>query len=303
MDVEDCIVVILTQLDSSDESACEPVSENPVLFHYPPNKVIGGSIAVRECDYLRLNDGEYLNDTLVDFYLRYLIDTIPSNKYCFYAFTSFFYNSLVEGGYEKVSKWTKNVDLFEYTHWFIPVVENEHWNLAVVCYPSACFDDRDKNITYILFFDSLEIKNSNLAKVLRDYIASEWENKGKGPKIDLGTHDINLYTPKIPTQDNSYDCGVFLLHYAELVMREPMKFHVAQFEAYHPSLLENEDWFTTEDVTQKRKDIKRIMLHLMQQGPVQDGFNVYLPISLLSEPLKRHRKRARRLLENEFSYD
>ena len=296
--MEDCIVVISPQLDSSDEQPTQEVlEENPILFHYPSDKQARGNIAVRESDYFRLNDGEYLNDTVVDFYLRYLIETIPT-KYSFYAFTSFFYNSLVEGGYEKVSKWTKNVDLFEYTHWFIPVVENEHWNLAVVCYPGACFDDNDKNLTYILFFDSLEIRNSTLAKVLRDYISSEWENKGKGPKLELGTHDIILYTPKIPTQDNSYDCGVFLLQYAELVMQDPIRFHVHQFEAYHPTLLENEDWFTTEEVTQKRKEIKRIMFHLMQNGPVYDGFNVYLPNTLLSEPLKRHRKRPRRYLED-----
>ena len=41
------------------------------MFTYPPPPATGG-IAVTNEDFYCLNDGEFLNDVIIDFYLKYV---------------------------------------------------------------------------------------------------------------------------------------------------------------------------------------------------------------------------------------
>lgn len=39
--------------------------------------------------------------------------------------------------YDKVCKWTKNVDVFDMDYILIPIHDAAHWSLAIVCHPGA----------------------------------------------------------------------------------------------------------------------------------------------------------------------
>jgi Ulp1 family protease len=55
-------------------------------------------------------------------------------KSCFqvYPFNTFFYTALTGNGYKKVSRWTKNVNIFEYDLLLFPLhLGGNHWCLAV----------------------------------------------------------------------------------------------------------------------------------------------------------------------------
>lgn len=41
-----------------------------------------------------------------------------------------------EKRHARVSKWTKNVNLFDKDYIIIPINENSHWFLAIICFPS-----------------------------------------------------------------------------------------------------------------------------------------------------------------------
>ncbi|KAL8696545.1 MAG: hypothetical protein Q9201_007607 [Fulgogasparrea decipioides] len=95
-------------------------------------------------DLERLDEGEFLNDNLILFYLRYLenkaeqADPTVSRKV--YMFNSFFYERLTttDNGhkginYEAVRKWTRGVDLFTYDFVVVPVNESAHWYVAIIC--------------------------------------------------------------------------------------------------------------------------------------------------------------------------
>ena len=43
--------------------------------------------------------------------------------------------SLAEERYERVRRWTKNVNIFEKEFVIVPINENSHWFVAVICYP------------------------------------------------------------------------------------------------------------------------------------------------------------------------
>jgi len=39
--------------------------------------------------------------------------------------------------YKRLKRWTRNINLFngKIEYIYIPICENEHWNLAIICYP------------------------------------------------------------------------------------------------------------------------------------------------------------------------
>ena len=94
-------------------------------------------------DLEKLDEGEYLNDNLLGFYLRYLEhkrDSDPEAPENIYWFNTFFYTSLTKNvrgkgkiNYDAVRKWTRSVDLFSFDYVVVPINENLHWYLAIIC--------------------------------------------------------------------------------------------------------------------------------------------------------------------------
>lgn len=107
-------------------------------------------------DLERLDEGEFLNDNLISFYLRFLEHTLeeqrPDVAKRVYFFNTFFFATLMNThkgkkgfNYEGVQKWTRNVDLFTYDYIVVPINESTHWYLAVICnLPSL---DRDLTLS------------------------------------------------------------------------------------------------------------------------------------------------------------
>ncbi|KAL8781954.1 MAG: hypothetical protein Q9213_005793 [Squamulea squamosa] len=95
-------------------------------------------------DLERLDEGEFLNDNLIAFYLRYLEHQAeqrePTMARKVYMFNTFFYASLTSTkagqkgiNYEAVQKWTRGIDIFTYDFVIIPVNESAHWYVAIIC--------------------------------------------------------------------------------------------------------------------------------------------------------------------------
>lgn len=95
-------------------------------------------------DIERLDEGEFLNDNLVAFYLRYLEhqaeQSDPALSRKVYVFNTFFYERLTDTkprhkgiNYDAVRKWTRGVDLFTYDFVVVPVNEAYHWYIAIIC--------------------------------------------------------------------------------------------------------------------------------------------------------------------------
>ena len=62
--------------------------------------------------------------------------------------------------------------------------------------------------------------------ILREYLKNEWmEKKGESIKVFDRT-TIKGFYPNLPQQDNWWDCGIYLLQYAELFLKNPPR-HVS----------------------------------------------------------------------------
>ncbi|XP_018366167.1 PREDICTED: uncharacterized protein LOC108763222 isoform X4 [Trachymyrmex cornetzi] len=119
---------------------------------YPPPPAKGG-IAINTEDYLCLAEDQFLNDVIIDFYLKYLTLEVlsESDQHRTHVFSSYFYKRLTSPHaqaaestapmtpaakrHARVQKWTKNVNIFEKDFVIIPINEHAHWFLAIICFP------------------------------------------------------------------------------------------------------------------------------------------------------------------------
>jgi hypothetical protein len=117
--------------------------KHPLVYNPPGER---GSIraTIDKSDIPRLDEGEYLNDSIIMFYLRYLQydqeKDQPQLSKQVYFMNSWFFEKLrpAKGkgiNYEGVKGWVK-VDLFSYDYIVVPVNENQHWYVAIICNPS-----------------------------------------------------------------------------------------------------------------------------------------------------------------------
>lgn len=141
--------------DDEDETGeSHTVFMGPVekLIVYPPPPAKGG-ISVTNEDLHCLSEGEFLNDVIIDFYLKYLVleKLKKEDADRIHIFSSFFYKrlnqrerrnlhettnlSIQQKRHGRVKTWTRHVDIFEKDFIFVPLNEAAHWFLAVVCFP------------------------------------------------------------------------------------------------------------------------------------------------------------------------
>ncbi|KAF7442951.1 ULP1 Protease- Ulp1 family [Pyrenophora tritici-repentis] len=112
-------------------------------------------------DLIRLDEEEYLNDSLIDFYMIYLFKqlNVPADKV--YFFNTYFFTKLTGNSgrksidYKAVERWTSKVDIFLYDYIVVPINDSQtHWYLAIICNVSKIprvlinspFDDDHPNI-------------------------------------------------------------------------------------------------------------------------------------------------------------
>jgi sentrin-specific protease 7 len=91
-------------------------------------------------DLERLDEGEFLNDNIVGYALRRIEESMTTgHKSKVHFFNSYFFTSLTSKNgrktfnYESVKKWTKQKDLFDIPYVVVPINENFHWYLAIIC--------------------------------------------------------------------------------------------------------------------------------------------------------------------------
>ncbi|NXU13319.1 SENP7 protease, partial [Pardalotus punctatus] len=314
------------------------------LIVYPPPPAKGGLGVTRE-DLECLEYGEFLNDVIIDFYLKYLLlEKAPKHVADrTHIFSSFFYKCLTrrdknfEGDakvsaaqrrHRRVRTWTRHINIFNKDYIFVPVNEESHWYIAVICFPwleEAVYEDcpRQNSLSHrpqqsplqpesentrtgsvffkseeemdgnrslfskggneiaasasvlysaiskislsnskkqickrpcILILDSLKACSvQKTVQVLREYLEVEWEAKRKTHREFSKSTMIDLY-PRVPKQDNSSDCGVYLLQYVESFFQNP----IVNFE--QPLHLEN--WFSRQLIRNKREEIRDLILQL-----------------------------------------
>jgi hypothetical protein len=109
---------------------------------------IGGKfnrVAVQRGDLFRLGEGEWLNDTLIDFYMKRLeLVLVPKHKRenDFFFFNSLLWHRLGKFDlaqtpaerHKRMERWTKDVNIFDKKWIVIPINKSLHWSLVVATF-------------------------------------------------------------------------------------------------------------------------------------------------------------------------
>jgi sentrin-specific protease 7 len=125
----------------------EDLSDLRKILIYPRGR---GGLTITVYDYLCLGSDNYLNDVIIDFYLKYVHMEVLSEEHRkkTHIFSQFFYKRLTtmskdqrsltaaQKRHQRVQSWTKNVDLFEKDFIIVPINEQSHWFLAIICFPN-----------------------------------------------------------------------------------------------------------------------------------------------------------------------
>ena len=139
---------------------------------YPPH-TNRQSVTITLGDLHRLNPNEFLNDTLIEFYLLYIRDRIIPERHRskFHFFNSFLFTRLSEyGGHsegvrevynQSVKKWTKGVNLFEKDWIVLPIndADRHHWSLVIIAHPGRAMRPKGLSIGAALTADRAKQKS------------------------------------------------------------------------------------------------------------------------------------------------
>ncbi|XP_062203931.1 uncharacterized protein LOC133906150 isoform X2 [Phragmites australis] len=254
---------------------------------YPNGDPDAVSISKRDVELLLPET--FVNDTIIDFYVKYLSMRIePTEKRRYHFFNSFFFRKLADldkdqgrapegrAAFLRVRKWTRKINVFEKDFLFIPVNFNLHWSLIVLCYPGevATFKDGDMELSdkapCILHMDSLKGSHNGLKDIIQSYLWEEWKERHPESASDNPDKFLNLrfVSLELPQQDNSFDCGLFLLHYVEhFLMDAPSTFNPFKIDVLSDFLSDN--WFPPAEASLKRSVIRKL-IHELVTGSFQN---------------------------------
>ena len=223
------------------------------VYKYKIKRTHRDCIELLTQDYYKLGNGVFLNDKIVNFYMKLLEDTYSSKDNNILITTSYFYSLLSHGesgeldqpliNYKTVMN--KKMNIFECKVIIIPICYNNHWSLMIINRVDLMGNIFDKTLTNninmnqkeivfpeIFYLDSFYDCNEGTEKMIRiikKYLFYEYQTAypDKVTKnailtfndiISIKSKFIRKYVPKVPRQTNKYDCGIYMLVYTELFL-------------------------------------------------------------------------------------
>ncbi|XP_050206247.1 ubiquitin-like-specific protease 1D [Mercurialis annua] len=242
---------------------------------YYPSRDDQGCVDICYADMDSLAPKSFLTSPIMNFYIRYLwLHTSPTNKAIsdYHFFNTFFYSKLKqavsykgndrESYFIKFRRWWKGVNIFQKAYVLIPIHEDLHWSLVIICIP----DEKDESGPIILHLDSLRFHSSETVfEDITSYLREEWRYMRK----EVSPLDVPIakrvweYLPRrietrktqVPQQKNDYDCGLFVLFFMERFIEEaPERLKKKDLAMF------GKQWFRHEEASGLRIKIKRLLL-------------------------------------------
>ncbi|XP_054808974.1 ubiquitin-like-specific protease 1D isoform X4 [Prosopis cineraria] len=272
----------LEEIDE-DEKPAECLKEARIFY---PSSDDPESVEICCTDMDCLAPGGYLTSTIMNFYIRYLQQqaSLTNRSVTDYLFlNTYFYKKLQDAvSYEqsdretffvKFRRWWKGVNIFQKAYVLIPIHEDLHWSLVIICIP----DKEDESGPIILHLDSLALHSSiSVFHNVRRYLIEEWRYldqesscsdipiaDGIWKKLDSKIEERII---TVPQQKNDYDCGLFVLYFIKRFIEEaPKRLKKKDLAMF------GRQWFQPEEASALRVRIRallKIEFHKARKHPV-----------------------------------
>ncbi|CAA7399907.1 unnamed protein product [Spirodela intermedia] len=211
-----------TPLTDEEEEEVSLALRDCDKFHLRKHEILvlheGSNIEITRDVIQCLRHGAWLNDEVINLYFELLKEREKREPKKFlkcHFFNTFFYKKLTggRGSYEfkAVRRWTTQrklgYGLIECDKIFVPIHKEIHWCLAVI----------DVKNEKLLYLDSLGGWDRNALGVLARYLVDEVKDKSNRA-IDV-TSWKQEPVGGLPLQKNGWDCGMFMLKYADFISR------------------------------------------------------------------------------------
>ncbi|GMF44066.1 unnamed protein product [Phytophthora fragariaefolia] len=177
------------------------------------------NLQVTERDLESFEPNEWLNDTVISYFIREFIDAHSST----YNFDGQLFGSIfiayktnrrnMAKPHEAVRGITATFPYAKYTTILIPVCMDAHWSFVIMQNPVLAIDGLTPAMLHV---DLLQYHDTGrIERALCGYFRKEALQKYNTKKI---TYKLKCHSTN-PRQANSYDCGIFMLYF----MREVNK--------------------------------------------------------------------------------
>lgn len=263
-----------------EENVDESMKGTKIYF---PQRDHPNSVEICYTDMECLAPEAYLTSTIMNFYIRYLqqpTSTTENDRCSYQFFTTYFYEKLkaavqntkndMEKKYDKLRRWWNCENIFEKAYIFLPINENHHWSLVIICNP----DKEDECGPILLHLDSLGFHiSSSIFEIVRRFLEKEWaylNNKETSPNYPIADRIWKVLPQRIeekvlmvPQQKNDYDCGLFVL------------FFIRRFIEDAPQRLKKKDlakfgkqWFSSKEASDLRREIQVLLKKMFMDNTV-----------------------------------
>lgn len=230
------------------------IQETPAPFDPPLKYTLsnGKKFIIAYNDFKTLYNNDWINDTLIDFFIAFDIDHAANELHLIeadsvYAFNSFFFTKLMSNPQEQetpdyygnIKRWLNKIDLMSYDSIILPINEHLHWFCAVIksmpqlvdaarAYhekygPNPEDEETGKRpkveaVVDVFVFDSLKQTHSNIGEPLRIMIDEYCKDKYD---VLIPPELIKVHSARVPKQRNFNDCGIHVIYNVRKWLSDP----------------------------------------------------------------------------------
>ena len=158
----------------------------------------------------------WLNDEVIDLYFK-LLNTVDNNVF---IFTTYFMQCFIQRGFAGVQNYYRRKNLFVYKNIFIPVHQPGHWFL--ITYNGVELASYDS----LNYYEDSQQKQKEKMELLTRLKDEYWKPLFKKYKKPYKELSIKIHAPPtIPSQNNTWDCGVFMISFVKcLILKKKFDF-------------------------------------------------------------------------------
>lgn len=268
-----------------------PQTEEPLALRFH-------GVLLDERDVALLEEEQWLNDTIMDFFLRLAVELAAPKALAdelYVAKTQFFTRLTAcgahsgEKGWENVKTWTRSVcgGIASQRVLVYPINEaNLHWCMFFVCHPRRAMEigraQADENsfeeqdLPRMVCFDSAwePAPKDEHVKLLKGYLRRELVSNPDYADIEGevlvqqvtkwraavdGLERMESLDAEVPKQKNVYDCGIFVLEFLLYLLRRPSALNSLGVESHR-------DWFSQALISHRRVEMRNIVERLQQEA-------------------------------------
>ena len=169
---------------------------------------------------LKIKLNHFINGTIILQYLYYLYQNKlnPVKQNNIFIMNDQFYTilsvSIKNNKYQNIKehllRYIKRINVFQLNMLLIPICYANHWSLMTLV--------KINNIYQLFYYDSLwnDINIKHICQYIKLYLHDV--KKIKYNNLDVNISKLNVIKVDVPQQTNNYDCGIYLLMFAEILL-------------------------------------------------------------------------------------